>query len=101
MPSHRISEDLQRYYITNKATLQSRKGKNAGEVDWDTLAERRDATIGGERDTGQAARSEFESSSVNTKFAGTAAARWMVQDVRNIHYSISAHPNEGHARIPI
>jgi hypothetical protein len=41
----------QRYYITDKATLQSCKGKDAGEVDWDTLAERWDATIGGERAT--------------------------------------------------
>jgi hypothetical protein len=36
------------YFIANKATLQSRKGKDAGEIDWDTLARRWDATIGGE-----------------------------------------------------
>jgi AAA domain/TrwC relaxase len=35
-------------YITNKATLQSRKGKDAGRVDWDALAARWDATDGGE-----------------------------------------------------
>ena len=36
------------YYIANKATLQSRKGKDAGQIDWDALAARWDATIGGE-----------------------------------------------------
>ena len=36
------------YYIAQKATLQSRKGKDAGEIDWDALAQRWDATIGGE-----------------------------------------------------
>ena len=36
------------YYITKKATLQSRKGKDAGQIDWDALAQRWDATIGGE-----------------------------------------------------
>ena len=35
-------------YITQKATLQSRKGKDAGQVDWDALAARWDATIGGQ-----------------------------------------------------
>ena len=35
-------------YIANDATLQSRKGKDAGVVDWDELAARWDATIGGE-----------------------------------------------------
>jgi hypothetical protein len=35
-------------YITNKATLQSRKGKAVGCVDWDALAARWDATAGGE-----------------------------------------------------
>ena len=35
-------------YIANEATLQSRKGKDAGAVDWDALAARWDATIGGE-----------------------------------------------------
>jgi AAA domain/TrwC relaxase len=36
------------YFIANKATLQSRKGKDAGEIDWDKLARRWDATMGGE-----------------------------------------------------
>ena len=36
------------YYITQKATLLSRKGKDAGPIDWDALAQRWDATIGGE-----------------------------------------------------
>src|ERR1035438_6175675 len=36
------------YYIANKATLQSRKGKDAAQIDWDALARRWDATIGGE-----------------------------------------------------
>jgi TrwC relaxase/AAA domain len=35
-------------YIANDATLRSRKGKDAGAVDWDALAGRWDATIGGE-----------------------------------------------------
>ena len=35
-------------YIAQKATTQSRKGKDAGPVDWDALAARWDATIGGE-----------------------------------------------------
>jgi TrwC relaxase len=35
-------------YIANDATLRSRKGKDAGAVDWDALAARWDATIGGE-----------------------------------------------------
>ena len=35
-------------YIANDATLQSRKGKDAAAVDWDALAARWDATIGGE-----------------------------------------------------
>ncbi len=34
-------------YIAQKATLQSRKGKDAGPVDWDALAAQWDATIGG------------------------------------------------------
>jgi hypothetical protein len=34
-------------YIANDATLQSRKGKDAGPVDWDALAARWDATLGG------------------------------------------------------
>ena len=36
------------YYITQKATLLSRKGKDASQIDWDALAQRWDATIGGE-----------------------------------------------------
>ena len=35
-------------YIANAATLQSRKGKDACAIDWDTLAQRWDATLGGE-----------------------------------------------------
>ena len=35
-------------YIANDATLQSRKGKDAGAIDWDALAARWDATIGGQ-----------------------------------------------------
>jgi conjugative relaxase-like TrwC/TraI family protein len=35
-------------YIANDATLQSRKGKDAGAVDWDALAARWDATLGGQ-----------------------------------------------------
>jgi conjugative relaxase-like TrwC/TraI family protein len=35
-------------YIADDATLRSRSGKDAGPVDWDALARRWDATIGGE-----------------------------------------------------
>jgi hypothetical protein len=35
-------------YISQDATLRSRQSKEAGEIDWDALAERWDATIGGE-----------------------------------------------------
>ena len=35
-------------FIANAATLQSRKGKHAGAIDWDALAARWDATLGGE-----------------------------------------------------
>jgi hypothetical protein len=35
-------------YLANDATLQSRKGKDAGPLDWDALAARWDATLGGE-----------------------------------------------------
>ena len=35
-------------YIANAATLQSRTGKDAGAIDWDALAARWDATLGGE-----------------------------------------------------
>ena len=34
-------------YIANAATLQSRKGKEPGAIDWDALARRWDATLGG------------------------------------------------------
>ncbi len=36
------------FYIAQDATLQSRRGKEAGEIDWDALSGRWDATIGGE-----------------------------------------------------
>jgi hypothetical protein len=35
-------------YIANDATLRSRKGKDAARVDWDALAGRWDATLGGQ-----------------------------------------------------
>jgi hypothetical protein len=35
-------------HIANAATLQSRKGKDAAAIDWDALARRWDATLGGE-----------------------------------------------------
>jgi hypothetical protein len=35
-------------YIANDATLQSRRGKDAGPVDWDALARQWDVTLGGE-----------------------------------------------------
>src|SRR5690242_6904130 len=35
-------------FIANAATLQSRRGKDAGAIDWDALAARWDATLGGE-----------------------------------------------------
>ena len=35
-------------HIANDATLQSRRGKDAGAIDWDALARRWDATLGGE-----------------------------------------------------
>ncbi|HEU5390251.1 MAG TPA: MobF family relaxase [Streptosporangiaceae bacterium] len=35
-------------HIANAATLQSRKGKDAGAIDWDVMAARWDATLGGE-----------------------------------------------------
>ncbi len=34
-------------HIANAATLQSRKGKEPGAIDWDALAQRWDATLGG------------------------------------------------------
>jgi hypothetical protein len=36
------------WYIANDATLQSRRGKDAGPVDWDALVVRWDTTLGGE-----------------------------------------------------
>jgi conjugative relaxase-like TrwC/TraI family protein len=44
----RAPNSRQLLHIANDATLQSRKGKDAGEIDWDALAEKWDATIGGE-----------------------------------------------------
>jgi hypothetical protein len=44
----RAPNSRQLLHIANDATLQSRHGKNAGEIDWDQLARRWDATIGGE-----------------------------------------------------
>jgi conjugative relaxase-like TrwC/TraI family protein len=35
-------------YIANAATLQSRRGKEAGAIDWDAMARQWDATLGGE-----------------------------------------------------
>jgi hypothetical protein len=35
-------------HIAKAATLQSRKGKNAAAIDWDALARRWDATLGGD-----------------------------------------------------
>ena len=47
--AERASADLRELlYIANDATLQSRKGKDAARVDWDALAARWDATIGGQ-----------------------------------------------------
>jgi hypothetical protein len=34
-------------HIANAATLRSRTGKDAGAIDWDALAQRWDATLGG------------------------------------------------------
>jgi len=36
------------YYLAQKATLLSRKGKDAGKIDWDALVQQWDATIDGE-----------------------------------------------------
>ena len=36
------------FYLARKATLRSRGDKSAGEIDWDALAQRWDAAIGGE-----------------------------------------------------
>jgi hypothetical protein len=35
-------------HIADKATLHSRNGKDAGDIDWDALAKKWDATLGGE-----------------------------------------------------
>jgi AAA domain/TrwC relaxase len=44
----RAPNSRQLLHIASDATLQSRHGKHAGEIDWDQLARRWDATIGGE-----------------------------------------------------
>jgi TrwC relaxase/AAA domain len=44
----RAPNSRQLLHIANDATLQSRRGKHAGQIDWDQLARRWDATIGGE-----------------------------------------------------
>jgi hypothetical protein len=44
----RAPNSRQLLHIANDATLQSRHGKHAGQIDWDQLARRWDATIGGE-----------------------------------------------------
>jgi hypothetical protein len=36
------------YYLTRKATLLSRKGKDAGQVDWNALVQQWDTTMGGQ-----------------------------------------------------
>jgi hypothetical protein len=43
----RAPNSRQLLFISGKATLQSRTGKEEGEIDWDALAERWDETIGG------------------------------------------------------
>ena len=48
-PKHgRAPTSRELLYIANDATLQSRRGKDPGAVDWDALAARWDATLGGE-----------------------------------------------------
>ena len=44
----RVPNSRQLLHIASDATLQSRRGKDAGEIDWDALARRWDATLGGE-----------------------------------------------------
>jgi hypothetical protein len=44
----RVPTSRELLHIANDATLRSRKGKDAAEVDWDALAARWDATLGGE-----------------------------------------------------
>jgi AAA domain/TrwC relaxase len=44
----RAPNSRQLMHIANDATLQSRKGKGRGEIDWDALSRRWDATLGGE-----------------------------------------------------
>jgi AAA domain len=43
----RAPNSRQLLHIANDATLQSRHSKHAGQIDWDALAQRWDATIGG------------------------------------------------------
>ena len=43
----RVPTSRELLHIANDATLQSRKGKDAAQVDWDALARRWDATLGG------------------------------------------------------
>jgi conjugative relaxase-like TrwC/TraI family protein len=44
----RAPNSRQLLHIASDATLQSRRGKDAGEIDWDAAAKRWDATLGGE-----------------------------------------------------
>ena len=44
----RAPNSRQLLHIAKDATLRSRKGKGIGEIDWDALARRWDATLGGE-----------------------------------------------------
>ena len=44
----RVPTSREVLHIANAATLQSRRGKDAGAIDWDALARRWDATLGGE-----------------------------------------------------
>lgn len=44
----RAPNSRQLLHIANDATLQSRKGKGSGEINWDVLAQQWDATLGGE-----------------------------------------------------
>jgi hypothetical protein len=44
----RAPTSRERLHIANAATLQSRAGKHAGAIDWDALARKWDATLGGQ-----------------------------------------------------
>ena len=44
----RVPTSRELLHIANAATLQSRKGKDAAAIDWDALARRWDATLGGD-----------------------------------------------------